>query len=204
MKIIFFPKRMIQPLLLPLLNIPLLWKSKIITISNKWKERILSIKNLYSCWWKATTILELVVAADWNPSLEFIIVVVTLPRSSSILTSIHPKWKGLAKIKICGWTCANRASIINFWPDLWLASIVVAALLLVAMLVWSLFHGFTFPFDSQRNHHLRVVAKSFVDLVKSFVDFFKPPFVIDGSFFTRTVVSHQIEVKILALIPILV
>ena len=65
-------------------------------------------------------------------------------------------------------------------------------------------HGFTFSFESQRSHHLHEVAKSFVDLVESRLKVFKSSFVIDGSFSTRTIISHEIEVKILTLIPILV
>ena len=60
------------------------------------------------------------------------------------------------------------------------------------------------PFDSQHNHHLCLVVKSFIDPVELLLDFFEFPFVVDGSFPFRIVVNHQIEVKILVLIPILV
>ena len=60
-----------------------------------------------------------------------------------------------------------------------------------------------FPFNSQRNHHLREVAKSLVNPFESLLDFFEPLFVIDNLFSTRNVIS-QIEVKILVVMPILV
>ncbi|RVW39704.1 hypothetical protein CK203_115998 [Vitis vinifera] len=77
-------------------------------------------------------------------------------------------------LTIYDWTCTNCSSTIDFPPDLWPTSVVVAVLLPVATLVWSSLHGFMFPFNSQRNHHLCEVAKSLVNPFESLLDFFEP------------------------------
>ena len=108
------------------------------------------------------------------------------------------------KIVIHGWTNVNCTSIIDFRSNLWLASVIIATFLPVATLVWLSFHGFAFPFKSQPNHQLCEVMKSSIDSVELLLNFFELSFVVDDSFSTRIVVSHQIDIKILALIPILV
>ncbi|RVX17306.1 hypothetical protein CK203_003643 [Vitis vinifera] len=71
------------------------------------------------------------------------------PISVAALLNIPPPWKlkiitiskRLAKITICDWIRANRASAIDFRTDLWPTLVVIAVLLPVATLVKSLLHS---------------------------------------------------------------
>ena len=165
-----FPKWTIQPPSLPLLNIPPLWKSKIITILKMWKKTHLVHKK--TPYWR-----------------------------SSLSRHLGAPWFRCSYIAM-EWACENCdlrincISIINFQPDLWSMSIVLAVFLPVIMLVLLSLYRFTFPFN-QRNHHLHEVVKSFINFVKSLLDFFELSFIVDGSFSTKTLISHQIKVKIL-------
>ena len=108
------------------------------------------------------------------------------------------------KIVIHGWAHANRASVVDFWLNLWLALVVVAPT--GRSPHWSGHCSMGSRFPLTVNAATICVRLRRVSSIPSscYLIFFEQLFIVDGSFPTGTVVSHQIEVKILALIPILV